>query len=68
MSGSGRETHSKVRKCSGDPPEGAELVGRPSRRSGTVQETLPKVQNWSGVPPGAPQLVGRPSRRSGSGR
>ena len=28
----------------GDPPEGVEVVGRPSRRSGSGCETLPEIQ------------------------
>ena len=57
-SGSGRDTIPAVRKWSGDPPGGPEVVGRPSRR----------IQNWSGDPPGGPEVVCRPARRSGSGR
>ena len=47
-----------------DHPVGPEVVGRPSRRSGSRWETLPDVRKWSGYPPGGPELVGRPSRRS----
>ena len=42
----------------GDPPEGVELVGRPSRRSGTDWQTLPKIQKWSGDYPGGSEVVG----------
>ena len=34
----------QVQNCSGDPPGHSELLGRPSRRSGTGRETLPKVR------------------------
>ena len=60
MSGSGWETLPEVRKWSGDPLagpevvrgplEGPELVGRLSRRSGSGRETLPEVWNWSRDP------------------
>ena len=46
----------------GDPLGGLEVVGRPSRRSGSGQETLPEVRKWSGDPPGGSKVVGRPFR------
>ena len=51
----------------GDPPEGVELVGRPSRRSGSGLETLPLIYKWSGDSIGGLEVVGRPFRRFGSG-
>ena len=46
-------TYAGVRNCSGDTPgvpelvgdpcEGSELVGKPSRRSGSGRETLPEI-------------------------
>ena len=42
-SGSGEETLPKVRKWSGDPPGGPEVIGRPFRRSGSGREILPEV-------------------------
>ena len=42
--GSGRKTLPEVWKWSGDPPEGPEVVWRPSRRSGSGQETFPEVR------------------------
>ena len=44
--GTGRETLSDVRNCSGDPPGGPEVVGRPSRRSKIGREALTDVQKW----------------------
>ena len=38
--GSGRETLSEVLTWLGDPPGGPEVVGRPSRRSGSGREIL----------------------------
>ena len=55
---SGRETHPEVQKWSGEPPGSPEMVGGPSRRSGSGR----------GDPPGGPEVVEGPSRRSGSGR
>ena len=52
----------------GSPPEGQEVVGWPSLRSGRGRETLTEVRNWSRHPPEGPELVGRPSGRFGSGR
>ena len=62
----------------GDPPQGLEVVMRPSGRSGSGQETLrevrkcretlPEVSKWSGGSPGGSKVVGRPSGRSESGR
>ena len=78
MSGSGWETLPEVRKWSGDPlagPEvvrspigGPELVGRLSQRSGTGRETLPEVRKWSGDSAEGLELVERPSQRSVTGR
>ena len=78
ISKSGRETLPEIRKWSGDPLKGLELVGRPfrrsevvgrlSRRSETGRETLLEVRNWLGVSPGGPELVETPSRRSITGR
>ena len=56
-----------VRKWSGDPTACPEVVGRPSRRSGSGRETLPQVQKWSGDSPDGPEVVERPYRMSGSG-
>ena len=50
-----------------DPPEGVELLGRPSRRSNTGREPLPEVRKWSGDFLGGPEVVGL-SRRCGTGR
>ena len=75
--GSNRETIPEVRKWSGDhpggpevvgdPPEGSEVVRRPSRRLevvGDSPEGLELVESpFRGV-----ELVGRPTRRSGTGR
>ena len=76
--GSGQGTLLEVQQCSGDPPEGPEVVRGPIRRSENGRkthtesesgcETFPKVQNWSGDAPEGPEVVGVPSLRSGSGR
>ena len=42
-----------------DYPRGPEVVGRPSRRSGSGQETLPEVLKWSREPPGGLKVVRR---------
>ena len=42
--GSGLDTLPEVRKWSGDPPEGPEVIGRPVRCSGNGWET----PRWSG--------------------
>ena len=55
-SGSGQETLPEVRKWSGDPIGGSELVGRRSQRSGTGRKTLPEARKCSET-----------LRRSGSG-
>ena len=57
MFGSSRETLREVRKWSGDPPRGLEVVGRPFKRS----EVVGRPSKWS-------EVVGRPYERSGSGR
>ena len=44
---SGLETIPKVRKWSGDPPGGMELIGVPFRRSGSGRGILLEVWNWS---------------------
>ena len=59
---------------SGDPHGGLEVVGIPSRTSGSGCETLPEVRkwlealsevwDWLGDSPGGPEMVERPSRRS----
>ena len=51
------ETLPEIRNCSGDPPEGPEVVGGP-----------PGGQELVGRPSGGPELVVRPSRRFGTGR
>ena len=56
MSGSGREAL----------PGCPEMVGKPSRMSGSGQESLLNVREWSRVPPGCPGVIGRPYRMSGS--
>ena len=56
--GDGTETLPEVRKWSGDPPGGPELVGRPAWTSGTGRETLQQVRNWLGDHPGGPEVVG----------
>ena len=73
-SGTDLETLQEVENWSGDPPGVLELVGRPSRTSGsglkpsrisvTDRETLPEVRKWSGDTAGGLEVVGRPSRRS----
>ena len=55
--GSGLETLPEVLKLSADTPEVPEVVGRPSRRSGSGRETFRRSE-----------VVGRPSRISGNGR
>ena len=55
-SGSGRDTFPEVRKWSGDPPEGFELVGEHSGGTKLV---------WN--PPKGPEEVEGPSRRFGIG-
>ena len=62
------ETLPEVRKWSGDPSGGQQLVGRLSRRTKTGRETLPVVQKWLGDPPGGLGLVGIPSWKSVTGR
>ena len=64
---SGRWTLPEVRKWSGDPPVGQELVGGRSRRSENGLGTLPQVRKWSGDPPGGLEVLGGPSRRYGIG-
>ena len=44
MSGNGREALPEVREWSGGLPKGLEVVGRPSRRSGSGREALQEVQ------------------------
>ena len=39
-----------VRECSKGPPRRAEVVGRPSRMSGSGRVADPDVQEWSGGP------------------
>ena len=51
-----------------DPSGGPNVVGRPSRRSGSGREALLKVGVWSGGSPGGPGVVRRPLRRFGCGR
>ena len=46
-SGSGRETLPEVRKWSGHPSGGLEVVERPPGRSVSVRETLREVRKWS---------------------
>ena len=53
-SGIGRETLAAVRKWSGDPLEGPEVVGGLSRRSGSGRGTFQEVWKWSGDPYGGP--------------
>ena len=53
---------------SGDPCGDPEVVGRPSRWSGSGRETLPEVRKWSGDPLGGLKVVVGPSRGSRSGR
>ena len=53
---------------SGEPPEGPEVVGGPSQRTGSDRETLPEVRKWSRDPPVGPELVGGRSKKSGSGQ
>ena len=77
-SGSGRETPLVVRKWSGVPPGGPEVVERPARLSGSGREAFPEkwkqlrgppeIRKWSGGPTRGPQMVENPSRRTGSGR
>ena len=50
------------------PPGDPEMLGRPSRMSGSCRKTLPEIWKWSGDPPKGLEVVGRLSRRSGSGR
>ena len=50
------------------PPNGPEVVVKPSLLSGSGLETLPEVWKWSRDLPEVPEVVGRTSRRSGSGR
>ena len=45
-----------------------EVVGRPSRMSGSGRETLLDVRDRSGGPSGCPGVVGIISRMSGTGR
>ena len=72
MSGSGPDTLSDVRKVLPNArryfPDVRELVGRPSRMSGSGRQALPYVQEWWKVPPECPGVVARPSRMSGCGR
>ena len=44
------QTLSEDQKWSGDPLGGAEVVGIPSRRSGSGRETLPEVQKLQTLP------------------
>ena len=57
----GRETFLEVRKWTGVPPGGPEVVGDPPGGSELFGD-LPEVRKWSGDPPGDPEVVGRPSR------
>ena len=54
----------EVRKWSGDPAGGLEVVGRPSRRSRNSWETFPEVRMWSGDRPRGTEVVGGHSWRS----
>ena len=51
MFGSNQETHPEVRKWSGDPSGGSEVVRKSSTLFGSGRETLPEVQKWSGDTP-----------------
>ena len=52
----------------GRPSECLEVVGRPSRMSGSCRESLLDFREWSGARTGCPSVVGRLSRMSWSGR
>ena len=76
MSGNSRESHLDVREWSEAFSDILEVVGRPSRMSGSGWETLMDVRDRSGDPPGCPGVVGVPgcpgvvgrlSRMPGSG-
>ena len=41
-----------------------QVVGWPSRMSGSGQEALPEVRKWSEDTPGCPGVVGTPSQMS----
>ena len=74
----GRKTYTQVKKWSEDPytvrkhsrdlPEGPELVGGRSQRSGSGRVTLYDVRKWLRDTPGGTEVVGGPSRRFGNGR
>ena len=54
---SGRETLPEVLEWSVIPPGCPEVVGRPSRMSGSDREALPDVREWSGGPTGCSGVV-----------
>ena len=57
-----------LQNWSGDPLGGPEVVGGPTRRSGSDRGILPEVRKWSGDPLLGLEVVGGPIRRSGNGR
>ena len=70
MFGSVREALPYVREWTGGPLRSLEVVGRPSRMSGSGRESclmsgsgrkaIPNVREWSGEPPGCPGVFEGP--------